>query len=114
MSHCALSLEVETRKHEVIQKVRALEQLIRTGIQVRYELFELREALAQALENERATLAQGDRIAFRRGVAATTQQEQVTKDDCNNWSPHPSPDGKWLVFLSYEPSVQGGSPKTRM
>jgi Tol biopolymer transport system component len=36
-----------------------------------------------------------------------TQQEQVTRDDYNNWFPHPSPDGKWLVFLSYEPGVQG-------
>ena len=23
------------------------------------------------------------------------QQEQITKDDYNNWFPHPSPDGKW-------------------
>ena len=36
-----------------------------------------------------------------------TQQEQITKDDYNNWFPHPSPDGKSLVFLSYEPDVKG-------
>jgi Tol biopolymer transport system component len=25
-------------------------------------------------------------------------QEQVTSDDYNNWFPHPSPDGRWIVF----------------
>jgi Tol biopolymer transport system component len=34
-------------------------------------------------------------------------QEQMTYDECNNWFAHPSPDGKWLVFLSYEKSVKG-------
>ena len=33
--------------------------------------------------------------------------EQITFDEYNDWFPHPSPDGKWLVFLSYEPDVQG-------
>jgi Tol biopolymer transport system component len=36
-----------------------------------------------------------------------TSQEQVTFDDYNNWFAHPSPDGKWLVFLSYEKDVKG-------
>jgi Tol biopolymer transport system component len=36
-----------------------------------------------------------------------SDQEQVTKDNWNNWFAHPSPDGKWLVFLSYEPDVSG-------
>jgi hypothetical protein len=34
-------------------------------------------------------------------------QEQVTSDNFNNWFPHPSPDGKWLVFLSYDKDVTG-------
>src|SRR5258708_24596673 len=34
-------------------------------------------------------------------------QEQVTVDDWNNWFPHISPDGVWMVFLSYEPDVKG-------
>jgi Tol biopolymer transport system component len=34
-------------------------------------------------------------------------QEQVTDDDSNNWFPHPSPDGRSLVFLSYEKGVTG-------
>ena len=38
-------------------------------------------------------------------------QEQVTFDDaCADWFPHPSPDGKWLVFLSYDRAVRGHPP----
>ena len=36
-----------------------------------------------------------------------SDQEQVTDDEFNNWFPHPSPDGQWLVFLSYEKTVTG-------
>jgi Tol biopolymer transport system component len=36
-----------------------------------------------------------------------SQQEQVTADEFNNWFPHISPDGKWMVFLSYDHSVTG-------
>ncbi|MEY2409226.1 MAG: TolB protein [Verrucomicrobiota bacterium] len=34
-------------------------------------------------------------------------QEPVTTDEFNNWFPHPSPDGKSLLFLSYEKEVSG-------
>ncbi|HVM47911.1 MAG TPA: hypothetical protein VMU04_07780 [Candidatus Acidoferrum sp.] len=34
-----------------------------------------------------------------------SRQEPVTADEFNNWFPHISPDGKWLVFLSYAPEV---------
>jgi len=27
-----------------------------------------------------------------------------------DWFPHPSPDGRWLVFLSYDAGVQGHPP----
>jgi len=38
-------------------------------------------------------------------------QEQVTIDEeYGDWFPHPSPDGKWLVFLSYDKSVKGHPP----
>jgi TolB protein len=34
--------------------------------------------------------------------------KQITPDDdFADWFPHPSPDGKWLVFLSYDKSVTG-------
>ena len=31
--------------------------------------------------------------------------EQVTFDNFRNWTPHPSPDGKSIVFISYPPDV---------
>ena len=35
-----------------------------------------------------------------------TEQEQVTSDpDYADWFPHPSPDGKWIAFMSYDKSV---------
>jgi Tol biopolymer transport system component len=34
-----------------------------------------------------------------------SQPEQVTFDDFKNWTPHPSPDGKSIVFISYNPDV---------
>ena len=40
-----------------------------------------------------------------------TRQRQVTIDaDWADWFPHPSPDGKWLVFLSYDKAVAGHPP----
>jgi TolB protein len=34
-----------------------------------------------------------------------SQVEQMTSDTMHNWTPHPSPDGKYVVFLSYGPEV---------
>ena len=31
----------------------------------------------------------------------------MTSDDQNNWFPHPSPDGRWIVFLTYGKDVKG-------
>ena len=37
--------------------------------------------------------------------------EPITDDeDCEDWFPHPSPDGKWLVFLSYPKGTRGHPP----
>lgn len=36
-------------------------------------------------------------------------QEQVTFDEYNDWFAHPSPDGKWIIFVSYWPEVEAGS-----
>jgi Tol biopolymer transport system component len=33
--------------------------------------------------------------------------EQVTDDGPTDWFPHPSPDGKWLLFLSHPRAGQG-------
>ena len=35
-----------------------------------------------------------------------SEQEQMTFDEYNDWFPHVSPDGKWLVFISYESSIR--------
>jgi Tol biopolymer transport system component len=32
--------------------------------------------------------------------------EQLTDDGYNNWFPHISPDGKWVVFLSFMQDVK--------
>ena len=32
-------------------------------------------------------------------------KEQLTFDNFNNWFPHISPDGKWMVFLSFPPTI---------
>jgi TolB protein len=42
-----------------------------------------------------------------RMLADGSATEQLIKDDFSNWNPHISPDGKWMVFLSYEKSVAG-------
>lgn len=34
-------------------------------------------------------------------------QEQVTFGEDNDWFPHISPDGQWMVFLTYDKSVSG-------
>lgn len=33
-------------------------------------------------------------------------QEQVTRDNYNNWFPHISPDGKWIAFISFGPEIE--------
>jgi len=40
-----------------------------------------------------------------------SSQRQMTYDDqWADWFPHPSPDGRWVVFLSYDRSVEGHPP----
>lgn len=40
-----------------------------------------------------------------------SEQMQLTHDDCyGDWFPHPSPDGRFIVFVSYESSVRGHPP----
>jgi Tol biopolymer transport system component len=36
--------------------------------------------------------------------------EQMTHDKNVNWFPHPSPDGRHVVYLAYEPGTQGHPP----
>lgn len=34
-----------------------------------------------------------------------SEKEQLTFDEYNDWFPHISPDGKWMVFISFEPDI---------
>lgn len=79
---------------------------------------EIRLTTAEGLDDGCEFTADGTKIYFnseRSGVMQIwrmnpdgTQQERVTTDEnFGDWFPHPSPDGKWLVFLSYEGSVKG-------
>jgi hypothetical protein len=36
-----------------------------------------------------------------------TAPEQVTKDGLNNWFAHPSPNGRWLAYLTFAADVKG-------
>ncbi len=59
--------------------------------------------------------ADGEYIYFNSARAGTMQiwrmrpdgsnQEQLTYDVWNDWFPHLSPDGKWMIFLSYPPDI---------
>ncbi len=49
----------------------------------------------------------GERMQIWRMKPDGSEQTQITKDEYNNWFAHPSPDGKWLVFISYEKDVTG-------
>jgi hypothetical protein len=37
-------------------------------------------------------------------------EEQLTFDQYNNWFPHVSPDGKWVVFISYPMDIDPNAP----
>ena len=35
--------------------------------------------------------------------------EQLTFDECHNWFPHISPDGNWMIFISFPPDIDPNS-----
>ncbi len=35
-----------------------------------------------------------------------SEKEQLTFDEYNDWFPHISPDGKWMVFISFSPDIE--------
>jgi len=39
-----------------------------------------------------------------------SESEQLTRDAYSNWFPHPSPDGRWVVFLAYLEDQGDGHP----
>jgi Tol biopolymer transport system component len=45
-----------------------------------------------------------------RMTADGKNQERVTNDEYNNWFPHISPDGKWIVMISYDDELDETDP----
>jgi Tol biopolymer transport system component len=39
--------------------------------------------------------------------------QRVTSDDLEDWFPHPSPDGKWLLFLSFPHGTEGHNDRNQ-
>ena len=78
---------------------------------------ETRLTSAKGLDDGPEYSPDGTTIYFNSDRAGTMQiwrmrsdggeQEPVTADEFNNWFPHPSPDGRVLLFLSYEKDVRG-------
>jgi TolB protein len=40
--------------------------------------------------------------------------ERITSDELEDWFPHPSPDGNWIVFLSFPKGTPGHNVKTNV
>ncbi|WP_420407611.1 TolB family protein [Hoeflea sp.] len=49
----------------------------------------------------------GGSMDLWRMPAAGGEPERMTGDDRVNWFPHPSPDGRSVLYLSYEPGTEG-------
>lgn len=47
------------------------------------------------------------RIPAEGAGTGDAKAEQVTNDEWEDWFAHPSPDGKWMVLLSYEKGTEG-------
>jgi DNA-binding CsgD family transcriptional regulator len=54
-----------------------------------------------------ALSTRGGRMQLWRMNSDGKAQEQMTDDEFNNWFAHPSPDGRLLVFVSFEKDVTG-------
>jgi Tol biopolymer transport system component len=52
----------------------------------------------------------GSMRIYRMGHDGSNQTQLTFDDDYGDWFPHPSPDGRFLVFVSYESSVSGHPP----
>ncbi|ODT75049.1 MAG: biopolymer transporter Tol [Pelagibacterium sp. SCN 64-44] len=60
--------------------------------------------------SERAATKPGHAQIFRMKAADGSGVEQLTFDARVNWFPHLSPDGQWLVYLSYPEGTLGHPP----
>jgi TolB protein len=59
--------------------------------------------------SERASATPGHAQIFRMATDGSGV-EQLTHDQRVNWFPHPSPDGQWIVYLSYPAGTLGHPP----
>ena len=39
--------------------------------------------------------------------------QRITNDDLEDWFPHPSPDGRWLLFLSFPHGTEGHNDRNQ-
>lgn len=62
------------------------------------------DGAALLFNTERFTPGTAQLAALRTG---STEPVRITADERVNWFPHVSPDGAHLLYLSYEPGVQG-------
>ncbi|MEJ7617799.1 MAG: hypothetical protein WKF30_12750 [Pyrinomonadaceae bacterium] len=76
---------------------------------------EIRLTTAKGLDDGSEFTPDGQHIYFNSNRTGTMQiwrmkpdgsdQQQVTFDEYNNWFPHISPNGKWILFLSFSKEV---------
>ena len=52
----------------------------------------------------------GQMKIWRMDPDGSNQMQVSPDDDYGDWFAHPSPDGRWIVFLSYDKSVEGHPP----
>ncbi len=52
----------------------------------------------------------GEMRIWRMGPDGADQEQVTFDEEYADWFPHPSPDGRWLTFLSYDGSVRGHPP----
>lgn len=77
---------------------------------------EIRLTTAKELDDGSEFTPGGEYIYFNSDRTGTMQvwrmkpdgsgQEQITSDEYNNWFPHISPDGKWIMILSFSKEVK--------
>lgn len=52
----------------------------------------------------------GQMKIWRMNIDGSEQKQWTPDDDYSDWFAHPSPDSKWLVFISYDKNVEGHPP----
>ena len=71
--------------------------------------------MANGSTSTRTAAAAGTSGGCRRTAPGQTigNAQRVTNDDLEDWFPHPSPDGKWLLFLSFPHGTEGHNDRNQ-